>query len=423
MNKIKTSGLIAFIWIAGIACAYPQQYYTLEECRQIALEQNASMTTARNDLSGAEQTRKEAFSNFFPTVGLEGGGMISTNGLFQMLVGPVKMNMMENGVVGAVTASLPIYTGGRIYAGNKLARIGEEVSELRLEQTENEVMLSVEQYYWQIVSLKEKLHTLEQVVALLERIRIDAETAVDAGIKNRNDLLQVQLRLNDMRSKKSDLENALSLSKMVLAQYIGVEQEGFDIAVLQSASPVSPESLKVEHDDALASTPEYKLLNKNVDAANWQKKMSLGEHLPSVAVGGMYMYNDLMDFSQNTVIGGVSISIPISWKTSFSVKKQKYNYMNAKTRLNDGSEQLMLRMQKAWNDLTNAYEQINIARESVAQSSENLRLNEDYYKAGTSSMSDLLDAQMLYQQSRDKLVETLAQYEIKKTEYLQATGR
>lgn len=80
-------------------------------------------------------------------------------------------------------------------------------------------------------------------------------------------------------------------------------------------------------------------------------------------------------------------------------------------------------MQKAWIDLQDAYKQILIARTSIEQSTENLRLNNDYYSAGTSTMSDLLDAQTMFQQSRDKYVDAYAQFRIKTVEYLQATGR
>jgi len=66
---------------------------------------------------------------------------------------------------------------------------------------------------------------------------------------------------------------------------------------------------------------------------------------------------------------------------------------------------------------------VEIAQVSISQSAENLRLNTDYYAAGTCSMSDLLEAQTLYRQSRDRYVEAYAKYQIKKREYLQATGR
>jgi outer membrane protein TolC len=80
-------------------------------------------------------------------------------------------------------------------------------------------------------------------------------------------------------------------------------------------------------------------------------------------------------------------------------------------------------MQHLWDEVSDAYRQILIAHNSIEQSAENLRLNQDYYRAGMSTMSDLLDAQMLYQQSRDKLVDTYSKFQLKKLEYRQATAQ
>lgn len=105
------------------------------------------------------------------------------------------------------------------------------------------------------------------------------------------------------------------------------------------------------------------------------------------------------------------------------MKRQKLQLANAINEKQDKSELLMVKMRKAWNDMNDAYKQVDIAKESITQSEENLRLNTDYYQAGTATISDLLDAQTLYQQSRDKYVESFTNYEVKKREYLQATGR
>lgn len=104
-------------------------------------------------------------------------------------------------------------------------------------------------------------------------------------------------------------------------------------------------------------------------------------------------------------------------------KKQKLQLRNAENTLADNAELLVIRMQKAWNDLQDAHKQTLIAQSSIEQSAENLRLNQDYYHAGTTTMSDLLDAQTMLRQSRDKYAEAYAQFRIKTVEYLQATGR
>lgn len=108
------------------------------------------------------------------------------------------------------------------------------------------------------------------------------------------------------------------------------------------------------------------------------------------------MYDDLMDKAHPFAIGFVTVSVPISdwWGGSHAIKKQKLEVKNAENRLADNSELLVIAMQKAWTDLQDSYKQILIATKSIEQSTENLRLNEDYYRAGTTTMSDLLDAQI-----------------------------
>lgn len=418
---------IAFICFSALAFVHTtlqaQQSYSLEQCRQMALTQNAQMRISANKTMIAKQEKREAATNFLPSISLAGGAMKADDGLLQIPMGGQTMKLLDEGLYGGAMASLPIFAGGQIYNGHKLATLGLEVSELQLRQTTNEVKLTVEQYYWNIVVLNEKLQTLQQVEIMLDKIRSDVKVAVDAGVKNRNDLLQVELRHNEIKSAVINVENNIKVCKMLLAQYIGVDWENFDVQATVTADLLSPEYLFVNHAEHLDTTVEYQLLSKAVEASKLEMRLNKGQFLPTVALSGGYLYNDFMGPSQNSFVGMVNVSIPISWKASHSVRKYKYRYQNAVTEFDDGSEQLMIRMQKAQIDLSNAYQLALIARNSIEQSEENLRLNEQYYKAGTSSMSDLLEAQQLFQQSRDKYAEAYSKYEISKTEYLQATGR
>jgi outer membrane protein TolC len=425
--KDKNMKKIAFICFSALAFVHTtlqaQQSYSLEQCRQMALTQNAQMRISANKTMIAKQEKREAATNFLPSISLAGGAMKADDGLLQIPMGGQTMKLLDEGLYGGAMASLPIFAGGQIYNGHKLATLGLEVSELQLRQTTNEVKLTVEQYYWNIVVLNEKLQTLQQVEIMLDKIRSDVKVAVDAGVKNRNDLLQVELRHNEIKSAVINVENNIKVCKMLLAQYIGVGWENFDVQTTVTEDLLSPEYLFVNHAEHLDATVEYQLLSKAVEASKLEMRLNKGQFLPTVALSGGYLYNDFMGPSQNSFVGMVNVSIPISWKASHSVRKYKYRYQNAVTEFDDGSEQLIIRMQKAQIDLSNAYQLALIARNSIEQSEENLRLNEQYYKAGTSSMSDLLEAQQLFQQSRDRCAEAYSKYEISKTEYLQATGR
>jgi outer membrane protein TolC len=422
--------LLLFIQLGFCALkAQPQAMnLTLDDCRHMAVEQNMKLRNAKTSVSAASETSKEAFTNYFPTLSASGLAYNANKGLIEMETGPdEKMSLLKDGVLGGVTLTQPVFAGGQIVNGNKLARVGEAVSRLQQEQTRKEVLLTVEKYYWQIVSLTEKKHTLATVNDLLSRICKEVQAAVDAGLTTRNDLLQVQLRQNDIESSMLNLDNGLKLSRMVLAQYIGLNGEEVDVVPLESLDsiPAFPSELLVDYSAALLNTPEYQLLENNVKASKLQQKIEVGKNMPTVGVGVGYMYDNLNDKDHPFGIAFVSASVPISgwWGGSHAIKRQKANVAIAKTTATDASELLVINMQHLWNNVEDAYQQMQIAQKAIAQSTENLRLNENYYKAGMTTMSDLLDAQSLFQQSRDKWVDTYSNFQLAKLEYRQATAQ
>ena len=416
---------ILSIGVLSLATASAQRTFTLDECLEQALSNNVRMRNAENEIRMAEHDRKNAFTRYFPSVSASGGGFIANKGLMELNMGP-DMSMMKDGIVGGVSATLPLFAGGQIVNGNKLAKVSEEVSRTRYRLSENEVRLTTENYYWQVVTLKEKLRTLEVVEARLDTLTRDVEAAVQAGVTTRNDLLQVQLRQNEIKSNRLNVENALALSRELLAQYMGMGLDSVDVAyAMEGRLPEEPAGLFLPPESALPRTGEYDLLRQNLEATRLQKKIAVGKNLPTVAIGGGYYYDDLLDVGMDFWVGFATVSVPLSgwWGGSHDIKKQKLQVKNAENQLNDQSEMLMIRMRQSWNDLNDAYKQVGIALTSIDQATENLRMQSDYYAAGTCTMSDLLDAQTLFQQSRDKYVEAYAQYEVKKREYLQATGR
>lgn len=423
---MRTIILSAALLLAA-SSAQAQRLMTAEQAVSDALQNNVRMKNADNDLEAARQAKKQAFTKYFPTVSATGIGYMADKGLLEMSLAPgTEMSMMKNGIMGGVSAQLPLFTGGRILNANRLADVGVETSRQQRRMSHNEVVLTAETYFWQAVMLKEKLKTVEAVERQLDKFAKDADAAVNAGVTDRNDLLQINLKKNETRSNRITLENALTTAKRLLAQYTGHDGDSIDVSADMSGGlPPSPLQLYAEPQTALANTAEYALMEQNVKANRLKYKMTVGQNLPTVAIGGGYMYDDLMDKSHQFWIGFATVSIPLSgwWGGSHEMKKQRLAVRNAENTLQDNSQLLVIDMENKWNDMNDAYRKIGIAMESIAQAEENLRLHDDYYRAGTATMSDLLEAQTLYQNSRSAYVEAYAEYQIKKREYLQATGQ
>mgnify|MGYP000714135149 FL=1 len=404
-----------------------QRSLTLEECSQLALENNARMKNARLDVKGAEEVRKEAFTKYFPSISATGGAFTSDNGMAELALVPglLEMTMAKNGVMGGVTAVQPVFAGGQILNNNKLAALAVEVSRYQMKQSENEVLLTVEQYYWLHVSLQEKRKTVSLLETLIDNLHKDVEASVRAGVANRNELLQVQLKKNSIASDRLKVDNNLRLSKMLLSQYIGLPEDDFTVqATLQEPLP-SPETYRIDLMSALPTTVAYKLLDKNVEASRLQYKLKVGQNLPSVGIGAGYMYHNILDTDHSFGMIFATVSVPLTdwWGGSHAIRKQKLQLKAAEYTRQDTNEKLLLQMQKLWNELEEAYKQAKISEESVKTAEENVRLSTDYYQVGTETLSDLLNAQSLLQQSRDQYTDDYTNYLIKRTEYLQATGR
>jgi outer membrane protein TolC len=427
------------------------QTYSLQQLKDSALQNNIAIRNAKHAIDAAQQQRKEAFTKYFPNVSGTGFWFNANKGMAQTelnlseqispelgmalsqalpaealaaLGNPISISMMKNGTIAGINAVQPVFAGGQIINGNKLAKVGEDISRLQLQLSENEVEKQTEQYYWQLVSLQEKMKTIEAVQALLTDIHKDVDVAVRAGVAMKNDLLQVQLRQNDVESQKLKVQNGINILRLLLAQYCGLHSDNFMVsssidsnlvATLQHQEPAS----------ALLSLPEYQLLNKQVEATKLQKNIEIGKNLPTVGVGAGYNYHNLLDNNHSFAMVFATVSVPISdwWGGSHAIKRKKIEQQKAEEQLADNSELLKIRMKNAWNNVEESRQQLQIAQHSIEQAEENLRLNRDYYRAGTSKMSDLLEAQLLYQQSLDRHIDAYADYQNKLLEYRQVTGQ
>ena len=425
---------------------------SLQQLKDSALQNNFAIRNARHAVDAAQQQRKEAFTKYFPNVSGTGLWFNANKGMAQTelnlseqitpelgmvlaqtlpaealaaLGNPISVSMLKNGTIASVTAVQPVFAGGQIINGNKLAKVGEDVTRLQLQLSENDVEKQTEQYYWQLVSLQEKMKTIEAVQALLADICKDVDVAVRAGVAMRNDQLQVQLRQNEVESQKVKVQNGISIVRLLLQQYCGLHNEQFSVESLVFSDDTSMQVIKQDHNQALLGTVEYQLLNKQVEATNLQRKMEIGKSLPTLGVGAGYNYHNLLDNNHSFAMVFATVSVPISdwWGGSHAIKRKKIAQQQAEEQLADNSELLKIRMQNAWNNVEESRQQLQIAQRSIEQAEENLRLNRDYYRAGTSKMSDLLEAQLLYQQSLDRRIDAYADYQNKLLDYYQATGQ
>ncbi|HOW85575.1 MAG TPA: TolC family protein [Candidatus Aminicenantes bacterium] len=447
MTRTCAAGLV-LVLSAGLARA--GERLTLEQSKALALRNNVAMKNGRLETEAAREAKRAAFTKYFPSVSATGLALEADDPLMEITSGggdlPVydgdpanlpnatqfayfpstTMGLLGSLKTGMVTAVQPVFAGGRIVNGNRLAALGVEASEDRARLDRNEVLHDTERQYWQIVSLAEKMRTLESYEALLRRLQAQVEDAWNAGLVMKNDLLKVRLKLSEVLLNKSKVENGRSLAVMAFCRHLGIAHD----PALELSDPLvvegSPEACRVDHKAALESRPEYKLLQASVRAETLKTRLTRGEYLPQLGVGvaGMYMkMDDAKGRTSGLVFGTLSVPLSGWWGGAHALGEQRAREEIARNTLSDGGELLLLQMEKAWKDLADADRELALCRDSEAQADENLKVNQDGYDNGLITVSDLLEAQALRQQARDLLTEAMAAYRVKLAGYLQVTGR
>ena len=153
--------------------------------------------------------------------------------------------------------------------------------------------------------------------------------------------------------------------------------------------------------------------------------MERGKRLPTVGIGAGYLYYNVTDKSVDDGMVFAQVSVPVSewWGGAHALKKARIREQQAENDRLQAREMLAVEIERTWSEVQESYAQILLMRRSVESSAENLRQNRNFYKAGTAPLTDLLDAETLYTQSRNNLTSACASYRTALAKYMRVTGR
>ncbi|MBS7564857.1 TolC family protein [Mucilaginibacter sp. Bleaf8] len=433
---IKTLGAVLFlVWLSQTAQA--QKQFTLAQSREMALQQNNRIRIISDSIAIAKLGVERAKTNALPSVDA------SATGLY---VGkPLSDYLPERTASVTGTVTQVIYAGGKVRNGVKAAQLNAEVQQLQQVRSRADVILKTDTAYWQVVSAKEQLALLKKSQQYLTNALKDVTNAYEAGLKYKNDVLQVQVQYNQNELQLLRAQNGLKLAKLNLLQVTGMSMK-YQFDVLDTV-PYTPVALPPDSafDVNVDKRPEAQLLQRSVDAGELQTRLATANMLPQIAAVAYGFYansstpgavNLLGSFIGN---GNVPISVgsnSTSWLAMLSVrvpvfhwgnyhkavKQQQIRTQAQRYQLQDGRQKLVLDIRQKYNSLTEAEKNVALSNLSVQQASENLRLANDRLKAGTITATDWLQAQTLWQQSKTQAITARVDYNIYTTQFKKAIG-
>lgn len=338
----------------------------------------------------------------------------------------------RNMYAGVLTLTQPIYMGGKIRAYNKITRFAEDISQNQYETSKQELILSSDQAYWQVVSLVNKKKLAQSYVELLKKLDNNVQTMIREGVATKADGLTVSVKLNEAEMTLSKVEDGLSLSRMLLCQICGIPLDSEIKLADEDIENIYTNEINslFNMNEVYAKRPEIRSLELATQIYKQKVNIARSEHLPSVALVGNYIMSNPSVFNgfEKKFKGmwnvGVMVNVPIfSWGEGIhKTRAAKAEARMAMYKLDDTKEKIQLQVTQASYKVEEAAKKLAMANKNMDKAKENLHYAEVGFREGVSTLTNVLEAQTAWLMAQSAKIDS--QIDVKLTEiYLKkATG-
>ena len=412
---------------------------TLDSCLSSARQHNCTIRSAALEVAISQELKKQMLWKYFPQVSLQGFAFGAVNPIIDIDVSNLDMGgglgtflsdiskavreglgndtldssikMVRWGATAQAQAVQPVFWGGQIVTANQLAKLGIDASRLKQQVSERDVLPEVADTYWMIAGLMSKRQTVAKVVSLLDTIQGVAEVAYNHGLATSNDLLRVQLKQNELRTKSLQLENGIQLASRLLCHMIG---QPYDHELLLEPLPEQPVTTLSEQPDTIrvSQRPEMQLLEMNIRYNQLNRRLTLGESLPHLGIGITGGYNNFFNQHRWNAIAFMSLSIPLTgWgETAHKLRQHDLKIQQAELMQQDLGEKMSLQNRQIYDQLIEALKLMEQHRSSCVLAQDNYRISLMNYEAGVGTMTELMESEALLMQAENAYTDARITY-------------
>lgn len=443
--------ILLLTFVVTVSCMHAQRMLTLEECRNLAIQNNKELQISGEKIKMADNEKKAAFTKYFPQLSANGAYMwnqkdinlldmgalssslsSSVGGLAQL---PMIQHLMsgvndmqhldvQNIWVGNVSLVQPVFMGGKIVNYNQITKFAKQLAESMNNLQLQDLIYKTDETYWQVISLVNKKKLADAYVDLLRKMDSDVTAMIYEGVATEADGLSVKVKLNEAEMAQTKVENGLALTRMLLAQICGLSLEE-DLSLADEKLdnfPVETTQASADLNEAFMNRNELRSLDLATKIYKRKERIALAEMLPNVALAANYFVTNPNVFNgfKNDFAGmfnvGVMVKVPLSgwWEGTY-----RRNSAKAETRIKtlewqDAREKIELQVNQSVYKVNEAGKKLIASSRNMENAEENLRRANFGFEEGVIPALNLMEAQTAWVSARSSLID--AQIEVKLTE-------
>lgn len=461
--------VFVIMMLAATMQVYSQKVLQLEDCRQMALTHNKSIQMAQESVKAATELKKAAFTQFLPNFSANGAytwnqknlsllsedaylpvynmsasGAINyqgswnnsfsstgvpldaNNNPFNPKTNPEKIQWknyallpksaleydINNVFAGSVGFTQPIFMGGKIKELYNIAKYGESLAEAKRESKVTDLLLEVDEAYWRVVSLENKVKLAKEYRNLVAQVDSDVNVMIEEGVATKSEALKVKVKLNEADITVTKAEDGLNLSRMALNQLCGIPLDDVYSLADQDLAQDNTTPL-ISIDQALSNRPEIKQLTQVENMAKANEKMMLSRFMPNIVLSGNYLvtnpnsYNGYKNEFGGMFSVGVVANIPLFHfgDRIHTLNAAKSQHRIATLELEETKEKMQLQIKQSSYKVAESLKKKVSTQHNIDQAEENLRYATEGFDAGVITSTDLLGAQTAWLSAKSEAID------------------
>lgn len=443
--------ILLLTFVATVSCMHAQRMLTLEECRNLAIQNNKELQISGEKIKMADNEKKAAFTKYFPQLSANGAYMWNqkdinlldmgalSSSLSSSLGGLAQLPMIQHlmsGVndmqhldvqniwVGNVSLVQPVFMGGKIVNYNQITKFAKQLAESMNNLQLQDLIYKTDETYWQVISLVNKKKLADAYVDLLRKMDSDVTAMIYEGVATEADGLSVKVKLNEAEMAQTKVENGLALTRMLLAQICGLSLEE-DLSLADEKLdnfPVETTQASADLNEAFMNRNELRSLDLATKIYKRKERIALAEMLPNVALAANYFVTNPNVFYgfKNDFAGmfnvGVMVKVPLSgwWEGTYRRNSAKAEMRIKTLEWQDAREKIELQVNQSVYKVNEAGKKLIASSRNMENAEENLRRANFGFEEGVIPALNLMEAQTAWVSARSSLID--AQIEVKLTE-------
>ena len=340
---------------------------------------------------------------------------------------------IENVFAGAVSLQQPIFMGGKIINANKIAALAKELADAQYDSERRDVLLNVDQAYWQVVSVAAKKELAESYADLLHSMEHDVQLSADEGVATSSDLLSVKVKSNEADMLLTKSTNGLKLAKMLLCKLVGLDLNS-EITLADEGGEIIAQPIfdaDKELDEVLADRPETRSLSLGASIYDRKVAVARADMMPKVALTANYLVSNpsvFNGFSKDwggMFSAGVVVNVPIfhGFEALQKTRKAKAEATLYRSKYDDACELITLQLSQLRLKRSEAFEKLRMAESHLDSAEENLRTATVGFNEGVIDSNTALGAQTAWLQAHSEYIDAAIELQMTASELKNAEAR